>query len=202
MKMHWKQITTTKLDFINECLDMGPLLSQRVKNKLGEHIIVKKMSALCEYGTPIEKLLNFKEGSLFSQKVIKEDLLENYLRAQNESIFIFEDFCLDRNSLGPLYEGLALIFQNQNVYLYYNSKKNNIPLGTYINYGGWFPFICYIIKDIPQTRIINFPHELTEQELDNIICKIKEIIIGAYDEESYIKISLAHLEKEFCRRHK
>lgn len=144
-----------------------------------------------------QDLIEFEFGGKFNYEKARDwatELVTKNLNNENNNDWIIIDhsasvkYTVEQNEI----EGsVAFYFKDTVLYLL---KDSAIPLEAIketFKFGGWYPFIGFITKITPSIKEEISHNNITADSIEYIVKNISLIVIGAYDEESYIVLELS-----------
>jgi len=186
---------------LDEANTLSSILIKLINFKEGQFFTLLPVDA------NLERLYSFETGIVLTQNPIKEyvvngqkatysviptirdelaDLIVNEINQKDHLCCIIDDVIRevsDKKHIA-LYDTNGLIYQNEIYYLFtkYNLDRNLIIEG--LNYSNAFWHSLGVLTETPLANIAKF--SLTSDKLQEIVNKIKLIMVGTYDGEGYI----------------
>jgi hypothetical protein len=196
MRNHkWVKLNTDVKPFIVNKLGIGgTYLSEYFLNEISKKIGTLGVYCLIWDDRNIEVINEIQDGGVVNCD-LRYETLAGYIK-NNTSLFIFDNYtyekgypCLDDLSI-PIY------YMNKEVYFICNNLDSKRTIEETIREASEYPFICYRMNKSFSARFKNNTSEFTEDEMSEFAKNADEIIMGAYDEESFLRIVLNRKFKE------
>lgn len=185
-QLKWIELKSIPVDYIKKELGNSKSLSQYLL-KTFDKVKIKKVFSLVPPNTIPERMLELDLGGLCETSDSNGELIRYIINSiKNEYSMIFENNI--KNKSDPYLTSLKIPYftKGEEIYFFYSNTKHNIEvLRKILLEADRYPFIAFMSKINCQ----NF-EEIDEQMLNEIVVSSEEILMGAYDEESYIRIEI------------
>ncbi len=184
--LKWIKIESTPVNYIKGKLSNGKSLSQHLLSTFDE-VKIKKVFSLVPQNTDYKRILDFDIGGVCKTSDSNDELI-SYIDSisKREYTIVFENNV--KNKSDPYLTNLKVPYftKGEEIYFFYNNAMHNTDVLRKTLYeADRFPFIAFVSK-------IKFltSEELEERILKKIVESSEEIMIGVYDEESYLRIEI------------
>jgi len=193
-KYDFIQLNQNALNYVKSSLENGKDISKKILYKISKHSV--KIWAMFPKHDFMHSLYDFESGGIGKVDETEKFLVEivsDYLKKSPNNLFIIEDSLAKKGDEFLEKTTVNYFTFNDNVYFFIlGDEMDSKQVHKMLKIANRYPFISFLTK-VNKMNKANFKSdnlklEINEYILDNIVKNIEEIFIGAYDEESYLRI--------------
>lgn len=188
-QLSWVKLETKPINYIARKLSNGKSFSQHILNVF-DKVKIKKVFTLVPQNTIPDRMLKLEEGGICKTSDSNDKFI-GYIASlnKNEYYIIFENNLKNKSDSNSKNIKVPYFTKGEEIYFFYSDAQHGIEVIKEILYeADRYPFIAFVIKKADHLHF----NEIDEQKLEKMILSTEEILIGAYDEESYIRIEIEY----------
>lgn len=185
----WVKLSIDVKHFVLNRLGIGgTYLSEYFLNAISKDLgVLDVYSLICDNRNL--KIINEVQDGGFFNSDLRYEGLASYIK-NNTNLFIFDNYTYEKGY--PCLEDLSIpiYYMKKEVYFICNNLDSKKTIEETIREASEYPFLGYRMNKSYSAKFKKNTSEFTENDMSEFAKNTDEIIIGAYDEESFLKIIL------------